>query len=145
MKKLGFYLFTVLALLAVATSCKKDKTEPESTPQNIEGVYKITGMQAKAGSAKVDVYDQLTECQKNDTWGFQEDGTFLFGGAAIADCADGDYSGTWSLNNKTFTVSTEQNTTAYHLESFNGQKLVLSTAGTVNDEPATYFITFTKQ
>ena len=76
---------------------------------------------------------------------FQEDGTFLFGGAATGDCEDGDYSGTWSLNGKTFTVTAEQNTTSYQLESFDGHALVLSTSGTLNSEPATYYVSFTKQ
>ena len=145
MKKVGLYLVAVLALFTIATACKKDGTDKESTAKNIAGIYKITGMQAKVGSANVDVYHQLTECQKNDTWGFQEDGTFLFGGAATTGCEDGDFSGTWTLSGKTFTVASDQNTTAYQLESFDGQKLVLSTAGTVNNEPATYFVTFTKQ
>lgn len=138
------YLLSFLVLFA--TSCKKDNTDSKSTENNIPGVYKITGLQVKAGSnPKIDVYDQLTECQQNDTWDFQANGNFLFGGAATADCQDGDFSGTWSLSGKTFTVATQQNTTSYQLESSNGHNLVLSTSGTLNSEPATYYITFTKQ
>jgi hypothetical protein len=146
MKKASLYLFAVLALFTIATSCKKDSSEPKTTPQSIEGVYKITGLQAKAANTqKIDIYDQLNECQKNDTWGFQENGTFLFGGAATTSCQDGDYSGTWNLNGKSFTVTADQNTTAYELENFDGHTLVLSTSGTLNSEPATYFVIFTKQ
>jgi len=143
MKKI-FYLFSFL-LLSI-TACKKDSSTPETTSKNIAGVYKITALTAKAGnSQQVDVYNQLTSCQQNDTWGFQEDGTFLFGGAANSVCQDGDFSGTWSLNNKSFSIRAQQNTTMYQLENFDGRALVLSTSGTLNDNPATYFVTFTKQ
>jgi len=146
MKKASFYLFAILALFTIITSCKKDSSDKKTTPQNIAGVYKITGLHAKAANTdKIDIYDQLTECQKGDTWGFQEDGTFLFGGAATSNCQDGDFSGTWSLNGKTFTVTSDQSTTAYQLESFDGHALVVSTSGTLNNEPATYYVTFTKQ
>ena len=146
MRKASLYLFAILALFAVATSCKKDHADTQPEPKNISGVYKITGLHAKgANTQKIDIYDQLNECQKNDTWGFQEDGTFLFGGAATGTCEDGDFSGSWSLNGKTFTVVSDQNTTAYQLESFDGHALVLSTSGTLNGEPATYFVTYTKQ
>jgi hypothetical protein len=139
-----FYLSALLMLLV--TACKKDNTDTTSSQKNIPGVYKITGLQVKAGSEpKVDVFNQLTTCQQNDTWGFQSDGTFLFGGAATSDCQDGDFSGTWSLNGNTFTVATQQNTTSYGFEHFDGHALTLSTAGTLNSEPATYYITFTKQ
>jgi hypothetical protein len=146
MRKVSFYLFAVLAVFTIATSCKKDKPEPESTEENIAGVYKITGLQVQAGnSGKVDYFDRMNECQKNDTWGFQENGTFLFGGAATADCQDGDFSGTWNLNDKTLTITTDQASTTYHLDSFNGHTMVLSTAATVNDEPGTFYFTYTKQ
>ncbi len=143
MKKL-FFVFSLFTLFIVG--CKKDKPEPTPTPASIAGVYKITGLKAKAGSAaQVDVYDQLTECQQNDTWDFEADGTFLYGGVATNICQSDDYSGTWSLNGNIFTVTTQQNTTPYKLESFNGQVLVLSTSGTVNNNPATYYVTYTKQ
>lgn len=131
--------------MLLVTACKKDSSAPEATPKNIAGVYTITALKAKTSSSQqVDVYNQLTTCQQNDTWGFQEDGSFLFGGVANNVCQDGDYSGTWSLNNKSFAIKAQQNTTTYQLENFDGQSLVLSIAGTVNGNPATYFITFTK-
>lgn len=105
----------------------------------------MTALKAQtATSDEVDVYDQLTECQQNDTWGFNEDGSFLFGGAAAADCGDPDLSGTWKLTGKTFTISTEEATTDYEFISVSGNTLKLSIEGTVNEEPATYYITFTK-
>jgi len=138
-------LYLIIALMLTVVACKKDSTSPDATPKNIAGVYRITALTAKAGSASpVNVYNQLTQCQQNDTWGFQEDGTFLFGGVANNVCQDGDYSGRWSLNNKSFSITAEQNTTLYQLESFDGRALVLSTAGTLNGNPATYFVTFTK-
>ena len=137
-----FYLFSFLMLLV--TACTKDKPEPSQ--KNITGVYRITGLKAKTdGGAQADVYNQLTECQQNDTWGFQEDGTFLYGGVATSACQSEDFSGTWSLNGESFTITGPQNTTTYHLEKFDGHTLVLSTAGTVNGDPATYFVTFTKK
>lgn len=141
MKKLCFF-FGLLTLFIVG--CTKDKPEP--TPANIAGVYKITALKAKAGSAApVDVYNQLNECQQNDTWDFEEDGTFLYGGVATNTCQSDDYSGTWSLNENTFSISSPQNTTPYRLESFDGRILLLSTTGTLNSDPATYYVTYTRQ
>ena len=129
-----------------ALSCKKEKQATAITPENIAGVYTITGMQAKAdGASKVDVYDQLTECQQNGTWDFEADGTFLFGGVATQNCEDDDYMGAWTLNGNAFTIVTDRATTAYRLENFSGNTFVLSTRGTLNNKPATYFITFTQQ
>lgn len=138
-----FYSLSFMMLFVI--SCKKEKQPSAITPENIAGVYTITGMQAKAdGSSKVSVYDQLTECQQNSTWDFEEDGTFLFGGVATQSCQDGDYMGSWTLSGKTFTIRTDRATTAYQLEKFTGNVLELSTKGTLNGKPATYFITFTE-
>jgi hypothetical protein len=143
MKKLLF-VFSLFTLFIVG--CKKDNPQPTLTPASIAGVYTITALKARAGSAaQVDVYDQLTECQQNDTWDFEEDGTFLYGGVATNTCQSDDYSGTWSLDGNIFSVTAQQNTTPYKLESFNGQVLVLSTSGTVNNDAATYYVTYTKQ
>lgn len=142
MKKL-FFFFGLFTLFIVG--CKKDKPETPPSPENIAGVYKITALKAKAGSAaSVDVYNKLTECQQNDTWDFESNGTFLYGGVATNACQSEDFSGTWSLNGKTFSITAQQNTTAYQLESFDGKALVLSTSGTLNSDPATYFVTYTK-
>jgi len=147
MKKGSLLLYFVLSVL-LFTACKKDSTHPTDTPTptNIAGVYRMTALKAQAAnSAQVDVYDQLTECQQNDTWGFYEDGSFLFGGAAAADCGDPDLSGTWVLNGKTFTVIADEATTDYQFISVGGNTLKLSIEGTLNEETATYYITFTKQ
>lgn len=129
------------------SSCKKDKETigPQPTTKTVPGVYRITGLKAQvANSQPVDVYNQLTECQKADTWQFREDGVFLFGGAATTTCQDGDFSGTWKLNGKTFTISSQASTDDYQLVNCDGKVLVLSISGTVNNEPATYTLTFTK-
>ncbi|HEX2532398.1 MAG TPA: lipocalin family protein [Chitinophagaceae bacterium] len=142
MQKL-LYLFSFLMLSVVA--CTKEDKDPDATPKNIAGVYRISDMEAQAtGADKVNVYNQLTECQQNDTWDFDEDGTFLYGGVATNVCQSEDSEGYWSLDGKTFTIETDQNTTAYRLERFTGKNLVLSTNGTLNGGPAKYFITFTK-
>jgi hypothetical protein len=147
MKKGSLLLYFVLSVL-LFTACKKDSTHPTDTPTptNIAGVYRMTALKAQtANSPEVDVYDQLTECQQNDTWRFYTDGSFLFGGAAAADCGDPDLSGTWKLNRKTFTVTTDEATTDYQFISVGGNTLKLSIGGTLNEETATYYITFTKQ
>lgn len=140
MKKL-LYCFSLLLLFV--TACTKD--DPEPTPKTIAGVYKISGLKAKAdGGQEVNVYNQLNECQKNDTWDFRDDGTLLYGGVVTSTCESDDFSGSWSLNNKSFAITTPTNTTTYQLEEFNGHALVLSTAGTLNGNPARYFVTFSK-
>ena len=146
MKKSTLFFYFLLAVCLFA-ACKKDSTKPPTPPASgdIAGVYRMTALKAQtATSDEVDVYDELTECQQNDTWGFNEDGSFLFGGAAAADCGDADLSGTWKLTGKTFTISTEEATTDYEFISINGNTLKLSIEGTVNEEPATYYITFSK-
>ena len=134
-------------------ACKKDHSSPSSptpptipTPSTVAGIYKISALKVQISSTEqADVYNELTECQKNDTWGFQEDGSFLFGGAQAADCGDPDLSGTWSLNEHTFTITTDDGSDEYQLVSFDGKLLKLSIEGTYNDATATYYISFTKQ
>ena len=91
MKKL-LYFFAFLMLFI--SSCKKDKDVTEPSKKDIAGVYTITGLSAKVGTASVDVYYELNECQQNNTWDFQENGTFRFGGVATSSCQDGDSEGT---------------------------------------------------
>ena len=136
-----FYCLSFLMLFV--TACKKDKVEP--TEKNVAGVYKITGLKAKAnGGTEVDVFNQLTECQKNDSWNFQDNGTLQFNGASTTSCQSQSFTGSWSLNNESFTIAAPQNTTVYQLEKFDGRDLVLSTAGTLNGDAARYYVTFTK-
>ena len=136
-----FYCFSLLMLIFVA--CTKENPEP--SPKNIAGVYRITALTAKAdGGSQVNVYDQLNECQKNDTWNFQENGTLLYGGVVTSNCESDDFSGTWSVSNESFTINAPQSTTTYHLEKFDGNALVLSTTGTLNGDPARYFVTYSK-
>ncbi|GAA4751583.1 lipocalin family protein [Flavisolibacter ginsenosidimutans] len=146
MKKAVAFLSALIIALSF-TSCKKEKdsTTTQPTPKTIAGVYRISGLKAQAGSnPQVDVYNQLTECQKQDTWGFQENGTFLFGGAATQSCQDGDFSGTWKLNGKTFTITSQASDDDYQLVNFDGKVLVLSISGTLNNADATYYVSFTK-
>ena len=147
-KSLLFFYFLFFSL--VFTACKKDSSSPSSptppTQGNIAGVYRITGLKVQTGNNdQADVYEELTECQKNDTWGFQENGTFLFGGAQAADCGDPDLSGTWAFNEHTFTITTNDGSDEYQFVSFDGRLLKLSIEGTYNDASATYYIIFTKQ
>lgn len=145
MKKVFFFLSLIAAFSF--SSCKKDKEvpQPQSTGKTIPGVYRITGLKAQPNNGQqVDVYNQLNECQKADTWQFREDGVFLFGGAATTTCQDGDFSGTWKLQGKTFTVSSQASTDDYQLVSSDAKVLVLSIGGTLNGAPATYYVTFTK-
>lgn len=146
MKK-AFLFLSILFIALSFTACKKEKdttSTAQPTTKNIAGVYRITALKAQAGSQQADVFNQLTDCQKQDTWGFNADGTFLFGGAAQQTCQDGDYSGTWKLNGKTFTITSQGSDDDYQLVSFDGKVLVLSIAGTVNGADATYYVTFTK-
>ena len=145
MKKVFFFLSLIAAFSF--SSCKKDKEATATQPaiNAIPGVYRITGLKAQASNSQsVDVFNQLTECQKSDTWQFREDGVFVFGGAVTSTCQDGDFSGTWKLEGKSFTITSPNNTSAYQLVSTDKKVLILSIAGTLNNEPATYYVTFTK-
>lgn len=143
MKK-GLFIFC-LSLFALAfTACKKNN--PDSPNNNITGVYKLTALKMQAtGAQQVDIYNQLTECAQNDTWGFHDNGQFLFGGAAGANCADGDYSGTWTLSGKTLTITAQQDSNQYQLLSYDGKNLSLSFSEDFNGVPTTFYGTFTKQ
>jgi hypothetical protein len=142
MKKIIYFFASLMLFIS---SCTKDKEVTETSKKDIAGVYTITGLSAKVGTASVDVYDELNECQQNNTWDFEDDGTFLFGGVATSTCQDGDFEGTWSLNGKTFTITTQQNSTAYQMDRFDGKTLVLTTPGTLNGNTATYYITYTRK
>jgi hypothetical protein len=140
-------LFSLLSFLLVFAACKKDSTSSSNpTPVSIAGIYKVTALSAQIGNSQPqDLTSQLTECSKSSTWGFQDNGSFFFGGAATQTCTDPDYSGTWSLSGKTLTITTSQGTNTYQIVSQQGRTLVLSTNGTYNGANATLSITYAKQ
>lgn len=141
MKKVLYFLGVLMLMI---TACEEEKPEPSQ--KNIAGVYRITALKAKPdGGTQVDLYSQLNECQKSDTWDFQEDGTFRYGGTQTSTCQSEDFSGTWSLSNESFTIAGPTNTTTYQLEQFDGRSFVLSTTGTLNSNPARYFVTYSKR
>lgn len=147
MKKTSLLFYFILSLV-LFTACKKDSDKPQTpTTEKIAGVYRITALTAQtAGNNPVDVFGDLTECEQNDTWDFNADGTFLFGGAQGEDCGDPDMSGTWNLNGQTLTITLEGDSTPYGFISVSANELKLSVEGTLGEEEeeATYFVTFTK-
>ena len=98
-------MLTVAFAGILFSGCKKDnKNAAAITVAKIAGVYVITDMKLKVGNQESDIFKQLTPCAQRDTYGFGADGTFQFGGAVDQNCADDDYTGTWSLSDNIITI-----------------------------------------
>lgn len=125
-------------------ACKKEKTSPEITKENISGTYTLksaTATSALTGSQTLNMLDMMLPCEKDDQITLKPDLTVQYTDAGIK-CGDGgDDNGTWSLAGNTITIDGETAT----IEKFDGTTLIITSEGTESDIPFKYTSTFTKQ
>lgn len=138
----------VLSILTIVfLGCSKSDDNPINpactiTKENIAGSYKITAISYKAPGlpSPVDGMLLLDDCEKDDIYVLNVNGTLNYNDAGVSCSPPGSYSGTWSLNGNEITIDGQ----AFTIASFDCQKLVgkgtnLQTPG---DEGT---VTFTKQ
>lgn len=126
-------LFLLFLCSAAFTACKKDKDESVAlTKENLAGTYKLTASTINGA----DVMAQMDDCEKDDLFKFNTDGTYENVDAG-AQCGTDD-GGTWTLpGNNTISFDGDART----VEKFDGKTLIMYY--TVSN--ITYKDTYTKQ
>jgi hypothetical protein len=124
------FLFSALAITLLFSACKKeDKEEKAVTPtkENLSGIYKITKIMGKQGSAaEQDVTgDWLDECERDDLYKLNTDYSYEWIDAGTKCFPAGGYTDSWNLLNS-LTVVIDGDT--YNIKSFDGKTLVLDYA-----------------
>ncbi len=117
MKKVLFGLFSIALL---GTACKKSKDAPAITKENLVGTYVVTAATMKVGnSPEADMLSSFDECQKDDQYKLNADGTFNVIDAGTQCSPPGDYSDVWSLSGSQITIDGEVGT----VSKFDGSNL----------------------
>ena len=102
-------------------SCKKDD---ELTKENLVGTYRQTAeTENGVNTWNTSNYDP---CEMDNTYQLKADNSFVYTDAGTVCTPSINYTGTWSLNDKTLTVDGG----SLNVESFNGKKLVLKETST---------------
>ena len=78
-----------LAVIAAFASCKKSDTPANNctaSTSTIAGTYKISAIKYKADAASTeqDLFSNLPDCQKDDTYQLNADGTVVFADAGVS-------------------------------------------------------------
>jgi hypothetical protein len=142
--------FLSLVVIASLVSCKKDDVAPvetcKATTASIAGTYKITAISYKfsPGTAAEDEFAQLPDCQKDDIYNLNTDGSVTIndeGASCGLPPAPGSLSGWWLESNNTRLKMTDLDLS---IDSFDCKKLVVTQTG-VNDTNDTRTTTYEKQ
>jgi hypothetical protein len=127
--------FLSLMIIASLISCKKTDKPADTcvaSISSIAGTYKVTSVEYKLTSAATaaDMFSNLPDCQKDDTYQLNADGTVLFSDAGVS-CGLPPAPGlptSWSLeSNNTRIQMAEYNML---IESFDCNSLVVSETDT---------------
>ncbi len=131
MKKLVFAPLALLFLFA----CKKEKDEDNNNNNcpvsmaSLSGTYKIQSIKYKANSAapEIDVFGTFDDCQKDDLYTLNENGTATYEDAGVECGVNGDDTGTWSLSGNTVNISVGGEAITGTLQSFDCTNLIVVT------------------
>ena len=139
MKKILLYSLVICLFI----SCKKDKDNNCTLSMSAAaGTYRITAVKYKQTptSAEQDYYNVLftDACEKDDTYNFNANGTYIFTDAGVKCAPPGDFTGTWSLSGNTITIDTESG----NVDLFNCSSIVVSVSSVnVPGDKVTYTLT----
>jgi hypothetical protein len=130
-------LFFVLAVASTIVSCKKSSPAENTCTVNatsIAGTYTISSIKYKASSsaAETDLFTDMPDCQKDDTYELKSDGSLAISEAAN-DCGLPPLPGSpsdWSLANDNKVLVMGAN---LDIVSFNCSKLVVAEKNTMVD------------
>ena len=123
MKKILLYSLVISLFI----SCKKDKDgNCTLSVSAAAGTYRITAVKYKQTptSAEQDYYNTLftDPCEKDDTYNFNANGTYIFTDAGVKCAPPGDFTGTWSLSGNTITIDGDPG----NVESFSCTAMIVS-------------------
>jgi hypothetical protein len=106
MQKTHFTFLAGSLIALVFFGCHKNNDNPEAISfQNLAGTYKVTALVLSQGSIKVNYYDSIDVCQKDDLFKFNKDSSFQYVDAGMVCNPDGSFSATWSLTGNILTVA----------------------------------------
>jgi hypothetical protein len=120
-------ILTVIATAVVLISCRKDKLLlPECclTTANLVGFYKIVDVKFQSGGSTLySVFNNPTyfkQCRKDDVLFLGQNGNFFVDDkASVCNQTTNNYSGTWSLNDRTLITIGNIENENYTVENFN--------------------------
>lgn len=140
MKKLSTLLFVFISAI-VLNSCSKtaEMVTVAITTQAVAGTYKLTAMTGKdvSNGNQIDMYAQLSACQKDDQEILNADGTYYHVDAGTQCNPAGSITANWSLNLNKITIGN----TSGDIQSYDGKTLVVTSTQTYNG--ANYLVTQT--
>ena len=142
MKKL---LFGLLSLTLLATACKKDKDAPAITKDNIAGTYQVTSIKAWVNGTSVPDADQRQACEKDDLIKLNADNSYAYQDAGTVCDPAGDVAGTWSLNESSKVITTDDGEISGTITSFDGTNMDVTVEGTEGGISYKVVTTFKKQ
>jgi hypothetical protein len=141
MKKL-FFVLLIPSLSLIFNSCTKSASASIDvtaaiTYQLLAGTYKTTSIMAKDNNTggTIDMYAQMSSCQKDDTEILSPDGTYYYVDAGTQCSPAGDNTGTWTLSVNKITIGSIN----ANIQSYDGQNLVVTYVQTAGG--STYSIT----
>lgn len=131
MKKLVFAPLALLFFFA----CKKEKDEENNNNNcpvsmaSLSGNYKIQSIKYRMtpASAEQDAFALVPECQRDDIYTLNENGTATYDDAGVECASNGDDTGTWSLSGTTVTIDVGGQAITGKLESFDCTNLIVVT------------------
>lgn len=132
MKKLLF----AVTLLALGSSCKKDKDKTcDLNAGSLVGSYKTTSVKYKASTSasEVDLFATYDACEKDDLVKFNSNNTVNYQDAGTVCTPPGDDTGIWALSGNTLTLDGE----LYTITSFDCNGMTLTNAGSTPGELTT--------
>src|SRR5678815_1262740 len=120
-----FLLYTLLISLFI--TCKKDKDKNCTLSMSAAaGTYRITAVKYKQTptSSEMDYYNTVfpNACERDDTYAFNANGTYVFTDAGTKCVPPDDFNGTWSISGNTITIDTESG----NVDLFNCSSIVVS-------------------
>lgn len=132
MKKLLF----AIAVLALGSSCKKDKDKTcDLNAGSLVGTYKTTSIKYKASASatEVDEFASYDACEKDDLVKFNSNNTVDYIDAGTVCTPSGDDNGVWALSGSTLNLDGG----IYTITSFDCNGMTLTYAGTTPGELTT--------
>jgi hypothetical protein len=127
----------LLCAVLLATSCSKDDETPSRKAILTAKAWKISKVEVKVNGTTSDfTVFFLEDCNKDNSFTFQENGTYK-DDVGTDDC-DGDEAnstGTWSLSSdeKTLTITTDGDAETWNINSIDSNKIVIESPETTDD------------
>ena len=144
MKKLSTPLFVLISAILL-NSCSKtaEMVTVAITTQAVAGTYRVTAMSGKdlSNGNQVDMYAQLSSCQKDDQEILNSDGTYYHVDAGTQCNPPGSITANWNLNLNKITIGN----TSGDIQSFDGKTLVVTSTQSYNGTAYSVTQTFVRQ